>query len=527
MTQIENHTDTGAGADAVSSGPATFDSLNPTTGDVVGTHPVHTEADVRAAVERAREAAAWWSALSFDEREALLTSWKGAMTRRVAQLADLMHQETGKPHGDALLEAALAIDHLAWAAGHAGKVLRRRRVSSGMIMANQAATLEYRPLGVIGVIGPWNYPVFTPMGSIGYALAAGNAVVFKPSEYSPGIGEWLARTFQQVVGRPVLQVVTGLGETGAALCRSGVDKVAFTGSTATGKRVMAACAETLTPVIIEAGGKDALLVDEDADLEAAADAALWGACSNAGQTCTGVERIYVHDRVYDAFLASLTEKARGLRADEGAGAQIGPITMPKQLDVIRGHIQDALDRGGRAVVGGLDAVGERFVQPTILVDVPEDSRAVTEETFGPTVTVARVRDMDEAVELTNATSFGLGSTVFSKSRGPELASRIRSGMTAINGVISFAAIPSLPFGGVGDSGFGRVHGADGLREFTYPKAVARQRFRPALALTSFTRTEKAEQQLAQLITMLHGRGTTIAADERPAGRLGRLRRRDR
>ncbi len=240
-----------------SSGPATFDSLNPATGDVVGTHPVHTEADVRAAVERAREAAAWWSALSFDEREALLTSWKGAMTRRLAQLADLMHQETGKPHGDALLEAALAIDHLAWAAGHAGKVLRRRRVSSGMIMANQAATVEYRPLGVIGVIGPWNYPVFTPMGSIAYALAAGNAVVFKPSEYSPGIGEWLARTFQQVVGRPVLQVVTGLGETGAALCRSGVDKVAFTGSTATGKRVMAACAETLTPVIIEAGGKDA------------------------------------------------------------------------------------------------------------------------------------------------------------------------------------------------------------------------------------------------------------------------------
>src|SRR5919107_693727 len=202
MTQTQDR------PEAAPAGRATFDSLNPATGDIVGTHPVHTEADVRAAVERAREAAAWWSALSFDEREVLLTSWKGAMTRRIAQLADLMHQETGKPHGDALLEAALAIDHLAWAAGHAGKVLRRRRVSPGMIMANQAATLEYRPLGVIGVIGPWNYPVFTPMGSIGYALAAGNAVVFKPSEYSPGIGEWLAPTFQQVVGRPVLQVVT-------------------------------------------------------------------------------------------------------------------------------------------------------------------------------------------------------------------------------------------------------------------------------------------------------------------------------
>jgi aldehyde dehydrogenase (NAD+) len=487
----------------------TFDSLNPITGDVVGTHPVHTAEDVEAAVARAREAAAWWSALSYDERARHLTTWKGVVTRRLAQLADVMHQETGKPHGDAMLEAALAIDHLSWAAGHAEKVLKRRRVPSGLLMANQAASVEYRPLGVVGVIGPWNYPVFTPMGSIAYALAAGNAVVFKPSEYTPGVGEWLARTFQQAVGRPVFQVVTGLGDTGAALCRAGVDKVAFTGSTATGKRVMAACAETLTPVVIEAGGKDAVIVDADADIDAAADATLWGACANAGQTCTGVERVYVHERVYDQFLAALTEKARRVRADASPDTQLGPITMPKQLDVIRSHIQDALDRGGRAVVGGIDAVGERFVQPTVLVDVPEDSLAVQEETFGPTVTVAKVRDMEEAIARTNATRYGLGSTVFSKARGMEIAERIRSGMTAVNGVITFAAIPSLPFGGVGDSGFGRIHGSDGLREFTYPKAISRQRFKPALALTTFTRTEKADQQLASIMAILHGRGGTI------------------
>ncbi|MCW2767694.1 MAG: Aldehyde dehydrogenase [Nocardioides sp.] len=487
----------------------TFESLNPTTGDVVGTHPIHSDDEVRAAVERAREAAAWWSALTYDERDRHLSTWKGVITRRLPQLASVMHEETGKPHGDAMLEAALAIDHLAWAAGHAGKVLKRRKVAPGLLMANQAATVEYRPLGVVGVIGPWNYPVFTPMGSIAYALAAGNAVVFKPSEYTPGVGEWLARTFLESVGRPVLQVVTGLGETGAALCRAGVDKVAFTGSTATGKRVMAACAETLTPVVIEAGGKDAVIVDQDADIDAAADATLWGACSNAGQTCTGVERAYVHERVYDEFLAALTAKARGLRADATAGSQLGPITMPRQLGVIRGHIQDALDRGGRAVVGGLDAVGERFVQPTILVDVPEDSAAVQEETFGPTVTVARVGTMEEAIARTNGTRYGLGSTVFSKARGMEIAGQIRSGMTAVNGVITFAAIPSLPFGGVGDSGFGRIHGPDGLKEFTYAKAIARQRFKPLLALTTFARTEKADQQLASMITMLHGRGTTI------------------
>ncbi|GAA4677409.1 aldehyde dehydrogenase family protein [Nocardioides nanhaiensis] len=515
---LSTEPDPGTGA-GTTGGPSeqqeTFDSLSPITGDVVGTHPVHDEAAVRSAVARAREEAAWWGGLTFERRAELLSTWKSVITRRVAQLADLMHRETGKPHGDALLEAALAIDHLAWAASNAAKTLRRRRMPSGLLMANQAATLEYKPLGVVGVIGPWNYPVFTPMGSIGYALAAGNAVVFKPSEYTPGVGEWLARTFSEAVGRPVLQVVTGLGDTGAALCRAGVDKVAFTGSTATGKRVMAACAETLTPVVIEAGGKDAVIVDVDADLEAAAEAVLWGACANAGQTCTGVERVYVHERVYDRFLGELTAQARLLRADETAGAQLGPITMPKQLDVIRGHITDALGRGGRALVGGADAVGERFVQPTVLVDVPEDSEAVQEETFGPTVTVTKVRDMDEAIARTNGTRYGLGSTVFSKGQGPEIAERIRSGMTAINGVISFAAIPSLPFGGVGDSGFGRIHGADGLKEFTYAKAVARQRFKPVMPLTSFRRTEKHEQQLAAMITMLHGRTPTLPKADKP------------
>jgi len=489
--------------------PTTFESLNPRTGDVAGTHPVNTAEEVREAVARAEVEADWWASLSWDDREERLQTWKGVMTRRIAQLADLMHAETGKPHGDAMLECALAIDHLSWAASHAEKVLKRHKVPSGLLMANQAAYVEYRPLGVVGVIGPWNYPVFTPMGSIAYALAAGNAVVFKPSEYTPGVGEWLARTFLESVGRPVLQVVTGYGETGAALASAGVGKVAFTGSTATGKKVMAACAETLTPVVIEAGGKDALLVDADADIEAAADAALWGACANAGQTCTGVERVYVHERVYDDFLAELVDKAKDLRAHDGPDSPIGPITMPSQLAIIKRHIDDAIARGGRAVIGGPDAVGERFVQPTILVDVPEDSLAVQEETFGPTVTVAKVRDMDEAIERTNATRYGLASTVFSKSRGMELASRIRSGMTAVNGVITFAGVPSLPFGGVGDSGFGRIHGPDGLKEFTYAKAIAKQRFKPLLALTSFSRTPKADSQLAQLITMLHGRGTTI------------------
>jgi acyl-CoA reductase-like NAD-dependent aldehyde dehydrogenase len=497
-------------------------SYNPATGDVVGVHAVDDAASVAAAVARARHTAQWWARGTFDERAEVLGQWRSVLARRMAQLADVVHQETGKPHGDAQLEIGLAIDHLAWASKNAGKVLGRRKVPSGLLLANQAATVEYLPLGVVGVIGPWNYPVFTPMGSIAYALAAGNAVVFKPSELTPGVGVWLADSLAEVLPEhALLQTVIGSAETGAALCRSGVDKLAFTGSTATGKKVMATCAETLTPVVIEAGGKDALLVDEDADVAAAADAAAWGAFSNAGQTCTGVERVYVHERVHDRFVEELTRRAREVHSGTEAGAKIGPMTRPAQVDVVRRHIDDAISRGADAPVGGRDAVGERFVQPTVLVGVPEDSTAITEETFGPTVTVNRVRDMDEAVTLANATSFGLGSTVFSRSHGMELARRLRSGMTAVNGIISFAGIPSLPFGGVGDSGFGRVHGPDGLKEFAYAKSVARQRMKPLLALTTFERTGANDASFAALITALHGRASQFG--KRPLD----LRRRTR
>ncbi|MGH3574713.1 MAG: aldehyde dehydrogenase family protein, partial [Pseudonocardiaceae bacterium] len=252
-----------------------FASIDPRTGEVVAYHRVDDEVAVRAAVVRAREAAAWWGGLGFAERRRRLLSWRSALTRRIDELAELITAETGKPRDDARLECALVVAHLDWAARHAEKVLSRRRVASGLLMLQEASTVEYQPFGVIGVIGPWNYPAHTPMGSISYALAAGNAVVFKPSELTPGVGRALAESLARVVPEhPVLQVVTGFGETGAALCRAGVDKLAFTGSTATAKKVMATCAETLTPVVLECGGKDALLVDSDADLAAAADAAV-------------------------------------------------------------------------------------------------------------------------------------------------------------------------------------------------------------------------------------------------------------
>jgi acyl-CoA reductase-like NAD-dependent aldehyde dehydrogenase len=484
----------------------TLVSTNPATGEEVGRFPVASAAEVDATVALAREAATWWAGLGYADRRRRLLRYRSVLANRISELAELVRREGGKPAAEAIVEAAAAIDHIAWAATHARRVLGQRKVRGSLLMIEHAAYLQYQPYGVIGVIGPWNYPVFTPMGSIAYALAAGNAVVLKPSEYTPAVGQWLVDRFTEIVPEhPVLQVVHGTGEVGAALCRSGMGKVAFTGSTATGKKVMAACAETLTPVLVECGGKDAMIVDADADLDAAVSACVWGGMTNAGQTCVGIERVYVAEAVYDDFLARLVERAGKLKVGVGDDADFGPITMPTQIDVIRRHIDDAIARGGRAVLGGPSAVRPPYVDPTILVDVPEDSAAVREETFGPTLTVTRVRDGDEAVARANASAYGLGGSVFSRSRGMELARRLRSGMTSVNATIAFAGVPSLPFGGVGDSGFGRIHGEDGLREFSRAKAITRRRAPSLVPSMSFDRTPKAVSMITRIIKLLHGR----------------------
>ena len=486
---------------------STFDSYDPATGAVLSTWPVATDEQVQSAVARARTAATVWAGFGFAGRRQRLAAWRGEIARQMPALAKVVHQENGKPFGDAVLEITLAVDHIAWAAKNAPRVLGPRRVKSGAMAANQASTLEYPPLGVVGVIGPWNYPVFTPMGSLAYALAAGNAVVFKPSEHTPAVGAWLVEAWKRAVpdSPDVLQLVTGMGATGAALCRAGVDKIAFTGSSATGRKVMSACAEGLVPVLMECGGKDAMIVTDGADVSAAADAALWGAMSNAGQTCIGIERVYVTEGSYDAFVSEITSKAAALVPGSGEGASYGPITMPSQVGIIERHIADALAAGGRATTGG--TVDGPYVAPTVLVDVPESSTAVTEETFGPTVVVTRVRDGEEALRRTNATSYGLAGSVFASSSkaGMDIARRMRSGMTSVNSVIAFASVPGLPFGGVGESGFGRIHGDDGLREFTRAKAITRQRFALPVALTSFQRPEKVTGQLVKAVKLLHGR----------------------
>ncbi|MDG4841277.1 aldehyde dehydrogenase family protein [Micromonospora sp. WMMD967] len=480
-------------------------STSPATGVEAGRFPVATDADVRQAVEHARVAGEWWAGLGFTGRRDRLLRWRALLAKRIEQLAEVVHVEGGKPVADAIVEIVTAIEHIDWAARNAARVLGPRRVRSRLILAEFSGHLEYQPHGVVGVIGPWNYPVFTPIGSAAYALAAGNAVVLKPSEYTPAVGQWLVDSFAEVVPeQQVFTAVHGLGDVGAALCRSGVDKLAFTGSTATARKVMAACAETLTPVLIEGGGKDAMIVDSDADLDAAAEACVWGGMTNAGQTCIGIERVYAVDSVFDTFVDKVVTRAGRLTVG-GEGADIGPITMPKQIDVIRRHIESAIASGGRAALGGSTAVQPPYVHPTVLVDVPEDSAAVQEETFGPTLTINRVRDADEAVARANALPYGLGGSVFGRRRAVAIARRLRSGMASVNSTLTFAGMSTLPFGGVGDSGFGRIHGEDGLREFGRAKAITRRRARSLLPSMTFERTPTDMARLVKAIKVMYGR----------------------
>ncbi len=485
---------------------AWLESRAPLSDELLGRFAISSEEDIADTVDRARIAARWWGDLTWAERRKRLLLAKRNLARGAEELVELVHREMGKPRDDARLEIALSLEHLDWAAKNAERELRSRRVPGSLLTVNQAASLSYEPVGVVGVIGPWNYPVFTPLGSIVYALAAGNAVVYKPSEYATAIGEWLVRTLGIAAPeQPLLQSVIGGGNVGAALCTSGVDIVSFTGSSATGRRILATCAPSMTPVVLECGGKDAVLVDADADIEAAADAIVFGGLSNAGQTCVGVERVYAHRAIVDDLVASVTERARVLHPGTHGEAAYGPMTLPQASEVIRRHVSDALERGATPVLGGLESIRERIVEPVILTEVPEDSLAMTEETFGPTVAINAVRDLDEAVDRANASGYGLAASVFGGSRAAEAAGRrLKVGMVSINSWVMYAGVPSLPWGGVGQSGIGRIHGADGLRAFTSPRSMVRQRFALPVSLTSFDRPAWTGKVLLGALRLRHG-----------------------
>jgi aldehyde dehydrogenase (NAD+) len=364
------------------------------------------------------------------------------------------------------------------------------------------AQVQRSPLGVVGVIGPWNYPMFTPMGSIAYALAAGNTVVFKPSEFTPGVGKRLADTFIEVAPfAAIFTTVTGTPECGKALTQSAVNKISFTGSTKTAKKVAAACAERMIPVVLECGGKDPVIVAADADVKLAAEQSLWSAMANAGQSCIGAERVYVVQSVADEFIEEITKQAKKLEV----GKSYGPATMPSQLNIIQSHLSDAAAKGAKFALGSADSVRAPFVDPVIMLEVPESSTAMREETFGPTLAINRVSSVEEAISLSNASNYGLAAAVFSRRQGERIASQLQCGMVSINSVFLFAAVATVPFGGVKDSGYGRIHGAEGLLEYTFARTVVKPRFRLPITFTSFKRSKLADLVVIKLIKSLHGK----------------------
>lgn len=447
----------------------------PATGAFLGNVPVRSALEVHALVARARAAQPAWAARGVRERAHLIMRYRAVIASNADRVARMSSDETGKLVFEALLaDVQTTCDLAKWYARRTHHIMRRRRVPAGWLLTKRAYELR-EPYGVIGVIGPWNFPVLNCMRAVLAALACGNTVVLKPSEAAP-LCSLLMRELATEAGIPddVLLVATGDGSTGAALVDADVDKLSFTGSVETGRRIARAAAERLLPLSLELGGKDPMIVLHGADVERAADAAVAGAFLNCGQICTSIERAYVEAPIYDEFLQRVVDKAKQLKLGTDENSDVGAITVAMQIDKIEQQVDDALRHGARALVGGERVRGNgRYYEPTVLVDVTHDMRIMREETFGPVLPIMKVRDADEAIRLANDSAFALGGSVWGKRAPAErLAKRLRSGMVSINDTLMNGVIAGLPFGGLKESGYGRVYGDEAIREMSWPRGVS-------------------------------------------------------
>jgi acyl-CoA reductase-like NAD-dependent aldehyde dehydrogenase len=453
-------------------------SVNPATGEILRELACVGDADVFAAVARARAAQPAWVELGLRRRIAVLREFQDKLHARKSEVAAAITREAGKPLAEALVtEVLVVLDAARFLIDHAWGLLRDEPVPHGNLATKlKSGWLVREPHGVIGIISPWNYPFSIPATETLAALVAGNAVVLKPSELTPLVALELASLLRDSgVPEHVFQVVVGDGAAGAALLRSPIDKLVFTGSVATGKRIAAAAAERLLPVVLELGGKDPMLVLDDADVDVASSAAVWGAFVNAGQACLSVERCYVHRSLYEPFVLACAEKAGRLHVGNGTdpNTDVGPMIREQQVQIVESHVEDATSRGARVLAGGkrLPELGVNFYAPTVLADVTHDMRITQEETFGPVLPIMAFDNDDEAVRLANDSEYGLAASVWTRDsqRGERLARRIHAGTVMVNDVISCFGISEAPHGGVKASGVGRTHGRFGLEEMVRVK----------------------------------------------------------
>ena len=453
-------------------------SVNPATGEVLRELDCADAEMVEAAVARARAAQPGWAELGLRRRIEVLREFQRRLHEKKSEIAEAITREAGKPLAEALVtEVLVVLDAARFLIDNAWGLLRDEPVPHGNLATKlKRGWLVREPHGVIGIISPWNYPFSIPATEALAALVAGNAVVLKPSELTPLVALELAALLHAAgVPEHVFQVVIGEGPAGAALLRSPIDKLVFTGSVATGKRIAAAAAERLLPVVLELGGKDPMLVLDDADVDVASSAAVWGAFVNAGQACLSVERCYVHRSLYESFAQACAEKTKKLRVGNGmeSHTDVGPMIHERQVRIVESHVEDAKARGARVLAGGtkLPELGVNFYAPTVLADVTHDIRIMREETFGPVLPIMAFEDDEEAVCLANDSEYGLAASVWTRDRkrGERLARRIHAGTVMVNDVVSCFGISEAPHGGVKASGLGRTHGRFGLDEMVRVK----------------------------------------------------------
>ena len=459
------------------SGAERIEVLNPATGATVGSVAVDSPAAVAEAVARVRANQAEWEALGNEGRYRWLGRLRDWLLDNSERVADTMQAETGKVRGDTSAETIYLTDLINFYGAKAAKFIGDETVRPhSPLAASKKLMVQYRPYPVVGVISPWNFPLALALGDAIPALQAGAAVVVKPSEFTPLGLEEIVRAWREEIGAPdVFDCVHGTGETGGALIDN-VDFVQFTGSDRTGRKVMARAAETLTPVSLELGGKDPMIVLSDANLDRAANAATWGGMFNSGQVCLSVERIYVEEPAYDEFVAKLTREVGALR--QGADGRtpekdVGAMTSPNQTAVVEAQVEDALGKGARALTGGKRVKGPGdYFEPTVLVDVDHSMTVMREETFGPVVGVMKVRDSEEALRFANDTRYGLAASVFGeRERAERVGRRVEAGAVNINDVIVNYVLMDVPMGGWKESGIGFRPGEYGIKKYCRPESV--------------------------------------------------------
>jgi succinate-semialdehyde dehydrogenase/glutarate-semialdehyde dehydrogenase len=484
---------------------------SPVSLEVIGEFESASADDVRAAVERARKAQAGWAELSVKQRAGYMWRLLDQFVKRQDEIIDAVVQETGKARSEAIgMEVFSCCDSISFYAKRAPRFLapEKRRIHGVLGFAKRLRVI-YKPLGVIGLITPWNGPVVLAVNPLVQALLAGNAVVHKPSEVTP-FSALVVKKFTEAAGFPadLYQVLQGDGPTGAALIESGVDKVSFTGSVATGRKVAEACGRRLIPCTLELGGKDAMIVCADADLDRAAQGALLGSCMNTGHYCCGTERIYVMDSIHDAFVEKVVAAAKQLRQSDTGETDVGAVFWDQQLAIIEGHMADAVAKGARVLVGGRrnPKLEGLYYEPSVVVDVNHGMELMQKETFGPIVAIQRVASEEEALRLANDSEYGLNGNVWTSDpeKGQRIAERMETGGVCVNDMALTYGVPEAPFGGVKTSGVGQVNGKQGIRGYCHVHPILSDRKGKGPIQGGYPYTRKGEDGMQKFIRLLWG-----------------------